>query len=106
MALIEEAREINERLEAFCVLNAADPVGKDNSEAAAALMEYEQITFIPTSIVRRKIFSNAAAMGRGIREMQPRDRKAEAELAETCRMLSVYRRDIGKDAYGHRKETA
>lgn len=106
MVLIEEAREINERLEAFCVLNAADPVGKDNSEAAEALIEYDQITFIPTSIVRRKIFSNAAAMGRGIKEMQPRDRKAESELADTFRMLSVYRTDSGKGSYGHRKETA
>lgn len=93
-SLIEEAREINEALKVFSVINSADPVGRDNEEAAQLLAEQADITHISKSIVRRKAFSNAASAGVGIFELQPRDRKAEMELTEVLQALNVYRNDI------------
>jgi chromosome partitioning protein len=93
-SLIEEAREINEALKVFSVINSADPVGRDNEEAAQLLAEQADITHISKAIVRRKAFSNAASAGVGIFELQPRDRKAEMELTEVLQALNVYRNDI------------
>lgn len=80
MALIEEAETINENLKAFSVLNAADPVGKDNDEAAAYLRQCARIRYLDNPIVRRKVFPNAAAQGKGVIEYVPRDQKAVDEL--------------------------
>jgi chromosome partitioning protein len=77
---VAEAREINEQLLAVSVLNAADPVGQDNQEAAAALTEVDDIEYLPFLIVRRKAFPNAAAQGLSVLEYIPRDRKAVKEL--------------------------
>jgi len=60
--LVTEARALNERLEAFSVLNAADAQGRDNEEAAAALREVPSIAYLPGPVVRRKAFPNAAAV--------------------------------------------
>lgn len=61
--LILEAREINAELRSIVVLNAADPFGKDNEEAAAIIRETEDLEYFPHPIVRRKAFRNAAAPG-------------------------------------------
>jgi chromosome partitioning protein len=58
--LIQEAREINTELRTIVVLNAADPLGKDNDEAAAIICEKEGFDYFPHPIVRRKVFRNAA----------------------------------------------
>lgn len=97
--LVTEAREINESLRVLAVLNAADPQGKDNEDAAAALAEIAGIQAAPLMIVRRKAFPNAAAAGRAVTEHQPRDAKAMGEMAALSRLLfqtapctsSVYR---------------
>jgi chromosome partitioning protein len=78
--LVAEAREINEQLRAVSVLNAADPVGQDNREAAEALTDIEGIEYLPHLIVRRKAFPNAAAQGLSVLEYVPRDQKAVQEL--------------------------
>src|SRR4051795_10857849 len=57
--LVKEAREINDRLRAVTVLNAADPQGRDNADAATALRDIEGLEYAPTSIIRRKAFPNA-----------------------------------------------
>ena len=59
--LIQEAREINSELRTIVVLNAADPFGKDNDEAAAIIREKEGFDYFPHPIIRRKAFRNAAA---------------------------------------------
>ena len=81
VALIEDAETINENLNAFSVLNAADPVGRDNEEAATYLRQCARIHYLDSPIVRRKVYPNAAAQGKGIIEYLPRDQKAIDELA-------------------------
>lgn len=79
--LVKEAREINERLRAVLVLNAADAQGNDNDAAAENLAEIEGLEYLPMPIARRKAFPNAAALGRSVMEQTPRDQKAVQELA-------------------------
>lgn len=79
-ALVKEARELNPDLRALAFLNGADPQGRDNAEALEAIGEVEGLEVLKAAIVRRKAFPNAAAQGRGVTEMQPRDPKAVEEL--------------------------
>lgn len=79
-ALVAEAREINEGLRAVAILNSADPQGSDNEAALQMIGDLEGIDVLPTSIVRRKAFPNAAAEGRAVMEHSPRDAKAIDEL--------------------------
>src|SRR5215212_4526151 len=55
--LVREAREINDRLQALVVLNAADPQGHDNEEAVEAVREVEGLVVLDGVIGRRKAFS-------------------------------------------------
>jgi chromosome partitioning protein len=89
--LVAEARALNERLEAFSVLNAADAQGRDNEEAAAALREVPGIAYLPGPVVRRKAFPNAAAVGRSVLEQSQgqRDPKAVGELEALARFVFV-----------------
>ena len=89
--LVAEARALNERLEAFSVLNAADAQGRDNEEAAAALREVPGIAYLPGPVVRRKAFPNAAAVGRSVLEQSQgqRDPKAAGELEALARFVFV-----------------
>lgn len=66
--LIDEAREVNDHLQAFAILNAADPAGQDNFEAARALGELKGIEVLPFHLVRRKAYPNSAAQGLGVLE--------------------------------------
>ena len=79
-ALVIEAQEINPKLRALAFLNAADPQGRDNSEAQEALRKVAAIETLDLMVVRRKAFPNAAAQGRGVIEQQPRDAKAVDEI--------------------------
>jgi len=91
--LVKEAREINERLRAVSVINAADPQGKDNEAAAEALREVEGLELAPGFIVRRKAFPNAAAAGLSVLEYD--DPKAIEELNRLTEMLFVHATAIG-----------
>lgn len=87
--LVKEAREINDHLRAVTVLNAADPQGRDNDDAAAALRDIEGLEYAPTAIVRRKAFPNAAASGLSVLEHD--DAKAIEEFSRLTKFLFVYR---------------
>lgn len=87
--LITEGREINDDLVAYAVLNAADPQGRDNAEAADVLGENTELVMLDAPIVRRKALANACAVGRGIREMNPRDSKAEREFTAFMREANI-----------------
>jgi chromosome partitioning protein len=80
-ALVSEAKIMNSDLRALAVLNAADSQGQDNSEAQDALNEVEGIETLSEVIVRRKAFRNAAAQGRSVLDMSPKDPKAVEEVA-------------------------
>lgn len=79
-ALVTEAREINDRLRAVAILNAADAQGSDNDAAAQHLRETNGIEYLTTSVGRRKAFPNSASAGRSVLEQTPRDQKAVQEL--------------------------
>ena len=76
--LIIEAREINELLRAVVVLNAADPQGRDNEEAAVLLRANPALELVPEVIIRRKAFPNAASEGLSVIEYK--DPKARGEF--------------------------
>jgi hypothetical protein len=79
--LVREARAVNDRLCAIAVLSAADSAGKDNDEAAAALVAADGVACLDVRVIRRKAFPNAAAVGRSVIEQAGQDPKAAAELA-------------------------
>src|SRR3546814_10833851 len=63
------------------------------------------IDVLPTSIVRRKAFPNAAAEGRAVGEQSPRDAKAIDELAALVSAVFVYLNDSGVNFDGYRSLT-
>ena len=85
--LVTEARAINDHLRVYSVLNAADPTGRDNEDAARALAGVADIEYLPCPIVRRKAFPNAAAHGQSVLEYKPKDAKAIAELTTLINSL-------------------
>jgi chromosome partitioning protein len=86
-ALVSEAKIMNSDLRALAVLNAADSQGQDNSEAQDALSEVEGIETLSQVIVRRKAFRNAAAQGRSVLDMIPKDPKAVEEVAALVQVI-------------------
>ena len=85
--LIADARGVNEGLRALAVLNAADAQGHDNDEAREILGKFDQIEVMDMAIVRRKAFRNAAAQGRSVLDMSPRDAKAAGEMRALVKAL-------------------
>jgi chromosome partitioning protein len=84
--LLQEAREVNEKLRAVSVLNAGDAQGKDNESAAELLgKRAPAIEHSPQVIIRRKAFPNAATSGLSVLEYD--DPKAREEL--TCLAESI-----------------
>ena len=99
--LITEARELNESLRAVAVLNAADPQGHDNEDAASLLRDNDALELAPAILIRRKAFPNAAAGGLSVIEYG--DSKARAEFEGLATELDkLYMNDIGKISYGNR----
>lgn len=78
--LVTEMRAANPNLKAYAFINRADPVGRDNAEAAEVIRETESLTFIETPLGARKAYSNAAAQGLAVTEIKPQDAKATEEV--------------------------
>ncbi len=78
--LTQEIQTINPKLKAYAFLNRADPRGSDNQEAAEVLRDSDVLQYLDTSLGNRKAYSNAAAQGMGVMELQPIDPKATAEF--------------------------
>jgi chromosome partitioning protein len=102
-ALVAEARHVNERLRARAILNIADPQGRDNDDAAAALASIEGIEPLPLMVVRRKAFPNAFSTGLSVIEQNPKDPKAVDELLSV--VYTLYGHEVGNDYQdaSHRK---
>lgn len=78
--LIQEIQTVNPKLRSFAFLNRADSRGSDNADAAEALSDTETLKFLHAPLGNRKAYSNAAAQGLGVLELQPADPKATAEF--------------------------
>jgi chromosome partitioning protein len=89
IGLAREARSVNPELRVLAVLNAADAQGHDNAEAQEVLRELQEIEALPYQLVRRKAYRNAAAQGRGVLDMTPKDPKAIEEM--TALVGAVYK---------------
>jgi chromosome partitioning protein len=80
--LVDEANGVRDGLRACAVLNGADPgISSDNTDAAAALADFPQLTLLDAPIRRRKAFANALGLGLSIDELTPRYLKACEEFA-------------------------
>ena len=87
--LVREAQEIRDGLQAYAVLNFADPAGSDNRAAADAVAEFPQLTYLNAPVHRRKAFANAAGAGLSVTELKPADPKANAELSHLMNHLFI-----------------
>lgn len=80
--ILNEVMSMRDGLKVYAILNCADPqtLSIDNIEAAKAIKDYPMIEYLPTSLKRRKSFSNAAGSGLSVEELKPYDNKAILEL--------------------------
>ena len=85
--LVKEAQAMRDGLKACAVLNCADPSGSDNREAAAAVAEHAELTYLDAPLHRRKAYANAAGAGLCVTELKVPDLKANAELSHLIRQL-------------------
>ncbi len=95
--LIQEIQTINPSLRAYAFLNRADPRGSDNDEAAEVLKDADAVQFLETPLGNRKAFSNAAAQGMGVMELQPEDRKATAEFNALFNIVCNTKNNVDSD---------
>jgi chromosome partitioning protein len=90
--LVGEARAINPGLQAFAIINCADPGGADNAAAARALADNGEIAFLDSAIGRRKAFPNCNATGLSVLEATQPDPKACRELERLADNLDALSR--------------
>jgi chromosome partitioning protein len=73
-------RTINPELRAVSFLNRADPVGSDNEDSREILSAVAGIEFAGLTIVNRKAFGKAVALGLSVMELNKPDEKAAREI--------------------------
>ena len=80
--LVETAKEINESLESFVVVNMASPNPnvKEADEMKELVKEYTQLNLFNTIIYERIAYRKAAVEGKGVIEYTPEDTKAVQEI--------------------------
>ena len=61
-------------------LNRADPVGSDNEDSREILSAVAGIEFVGLTIVDRKAFGKAVALGLSVTELSKPDEKASREI--------------------------
>lgn len=97
--LVAEIRAANPKLKAYTFINRADPRGQDNDDAAEALKEAAELTFVNAALGSRKAYSNAAAEGLAVTELKPQDPKATEETLILYRYIFNIA-DISKQVMG------
>ena len=85
-ALID-TKGVNPKLRAVAALDAADAQGHDNDEALSVLRDTEGVEAITSMLIRRKAYRNAAAQGRGVTDINPKDPKAVEEMQTLVRAI-------------------
>jgi chromosome partitioning protein len=93
--LVDEAMQVNEKLRAYALLNAADAQGRDNADALAVLGQIRGLETLPCVVVRRKAFPNAFSAGLAVTEHVPRDQKAIDEILSAVNSLYTQCTDNG-----------
>lgn len=80
--LVETAREFNEGLKAFIVINQAspNPAVKEVEEAKELIQEFNNLTLLKTHLCERIAFRRAAIQGMAVTEYKPEDNKAIEEM--------------------------
>ena len=79
---METAKEINDTLEAYVVVNMASPNPnvKEVEEMKELVKEFTQLGILNTIIYERIIYRRAAVQGMGVLEYKPEDTKATQEI--------------------------
>lgn len=77
---LRDMKTANQKLEAFSLINRADPSGTDNDDAKAILDECEEMKCLDFTIGNRKAFRSSSSDGLGIIEMKTQDKKAIQEM--------------------------
>lgn len=77
--MISEVMTVNPKLKCLSIINQGDSRGTDNEDAREILKECPDICCFDLTIGHRKAFSNAAAQGLGVYELQL-EKKAKEEL--------------------------
>lgn len=86
--MVDEVRIVNPKIKPYIVLNQCDSRGQDNQDALSILQEScPDIECLPIFIGYRKAFSNAAAEGRSVVELDPEDKKASKEIKELYNVI-------------------
>lgn len=82
--LVETAREINEKLEAFIVVNMASPNPnvKETQEMKELVQEFTQLEILNTVLHDRIVYRRAAVDGLSVTEYKPEDNKAVQEVVD------------------------
>jgi chromosome partitioning protein len=80
--LVETAKEINESLDAYIVVNMASPNPnvKEADEMIELVKEFSQLNILKTIVYERIVYRRAALGGMGVTEYKPEDSKAVAEV--------------------------
>lgn len=84
--LVEKTKIINPNIRVIVCINQADSKGTDNEEALKILSEIPDFKCATCFIGHRKAFSNAAAQGLGVFELD-KDAKAKDELMDLHRVV-------------------
>jgi chromosome partitioning protein len=85
--LLEDMRTINPELRLVSFLNRADPVGSDNEDSREILAAVAGIEFAGITIVNRKAFGKAVALGLAVTELSKPDDKAAREIMALYKYL-------------------
>lgn len=90
--LVETAKEINESLEAYVVVNMASPNPnvKEAEGMKELVKEFTQLNILTTIVYERIIYRRAALEGMGVVEYKPEDTKATNEV------VSLYEEIYGR----------
>jgi chromosome partitioning protein len=91
--LVATARGFNPALQALVVVNrgSTNPVVTEVSEAREMLKDFEHLDLADSIIRERIAYRKAAAAGRAVAELEPKDEKACAEIQ------GLYREVFGND---------
>lgn len=90
--LVETAKEINEFLDAYVIVNMASPNPnvKEVIEMKELVKEFTQLNILKTVIYERIVYRRAALNGMGVTEYIPEDSKAVQEI------ISLYEEIYGE----------